>query len=102
MLLDQPKTPLSLLLFLFRGKRSHKRPGCPIHRALCDGWDECCQASHNAVVVACPPTLKRQPSFSTEAAHNFIVSSTAEKSASPPQPLLQQHAALLLLIQITR
>jgi hypothetical protein len=19
-----------------------QKPGCPIHRALCDGWDECC------------------------------------------------------------
>jgi hypothetical protein len=27
-------------------------PGCPIHRALCDRWDEYRQPSHNAFAVA--------------------------------------------------
>jgi hypothetical protein len=33
--------------------------GCPIHRALCDGWDEQLFASHNTVVVVVAVTLRR-------------------------------------------
>jgi hypothetical protein len=62
-------------------------PQCPIHRALCDdGWDERCQTSRNALVVACPPTPNQTTVISTEAAHAFV-SRAAEKSASLPQPL---------------
>jgi hypothetical protein len=27
-------------------------PGCPIHRALCDGWDHKCPTSHNIIAFA--------------------------------------------------
>jgi len=62
----------------------------PIHRALCDGWDEQLLVSHKAVAVAvvfavaCSLDPNPKNVISTEAAHAFV-SSAVEKSASLPK-----------------
>ena len=70
--------------------------GCPIHRALCDGWDDKVPAHpRRRCLCFLLPTTKTV--ISTEAAHGLIVSSAVEKSASQPkQPL--SHCRVFALV----
>src|SRR6202011_212407 len=91
--------PKGIRFLSFRSFRKPPLSGCPIHRAICDGWDCKNSTSLNNIVAPAftpgaplpyhPEAVIPRASFprhviSTEAAHGLIVSSAVEKSTSPP------------------
>jgi hypothetical protein len=78
---------------------NHKKLGCPIHRALCDGWDVNRPPATEPLFLLLPcrrpsPPPKQRTVISTEAAHSLTVSSAVEKSASLPPLSPGQRRAL--------
>ena len=86
---------------LVKNSQAATPPGCPILRALCDGWDAKAISRHQAVVFDVArsrlpnPLPKLRNRHFDRSCSRLFASSAAEKSASLPQ--LQLSAAPLLV-----